>query len=425
MPDTLHEVYNDTVSLKDLANGNSVDVITAEANVTYIIEDLSLNYAGDTFDIELSINNHKVGIFNDNASGSEIVGVNSVVSLSNPAAFTDIHYQFLMDATTTSGNVGNLTAPTLTGYSAATETGVEFSLNGSVTDNIYLMVVMDDAQQYITCSHWDGNNTHDITKYNATTGAQVQGPGLASYTGLAVYGGDDYIYWMYSDTLRRMRIDDSNGQETFASGIAGYGSSTYPMFGTNTQTSPDGQRVTINAPHSGNQNVYANYLDDTTGAVNSAVNIGNSGNGFWTSWTGGSYAIPFYSEKKSSWMVIFISSISIRIAILPTVNATASKIAETTDFGGLAQVSVVDGRIFVSDKTTGDMTELDLDLSVVGKVVEGDASIKRLYRHQRPILKLASPTQVQLDARSYNIPSVSVRITGVKSEEPVAPVEEA
>lgn len=85
MADTTVEIYNNTIPWAGYTN-NAQTLITTDASTRYVIKDVEIDSNGynSTLTPSLKINNTKVATLSGNLSGSEIMDINSTLSISLP-----------------------------------------------------------------------------------------------------------------------------------------------------------------------------------------------------------------------------------------------------------------------------------------------------------------------------------------------------
>lgn len=415
MAQTVERFKQVTVNLAELSMLDGVELFVNDANTRRIIKDVSINYGSDdAFNIGLEVDGHNIGTFTDSASGDEIIGPNSTVKLKNDAPFLDVDFQVMKSGATWEYLTGEYEKA---GDFVISSEEATFDIAGTITASTYMFFIADPTNTYYIYGSWDGNSSSNLAKRLVLNGG-VQGThNISSYSCLPCYGGDNYVYWMDSNICYRTRIDDANGQEVFATGVNGYPNTTAPMFATNAHPSSDGKRCLVTC-QSNSGTIYANFQDQVSGADLSNVSMQYPNNNFWGDWDYGVYALPFYCESRSVWMLIYCNGAGMRIAEIPASAGYPFLIAENTSYGSFPQVTTSpDGSsIFVVNDSRGGIDILDLELNVVGELLSDNALVSATYNKQRPILGLVSPTEIEISGRDYsNAPNASVRVTGIQS----------
>ena len=221
------------------------------------------------------------------------------------------------------------------------------------------------------------------------------------------------------NVLKRMRIDDDSGAETFCAGLGNYPSYTYPLFGTNSEPAPNGDRMLVMYPEYNSGDPTA-HLINSSGAIKSSVQIGSRGSGIWANNSGPCAVYPFWSAKENRWNMLFrrYDSLPLRFAPIPTSDATSlvASAEINTSLGQYWEICVRDDRIFAFDYSNGVIQEYGLGLEDLGVVAEL-SDLTAVTRYLQPLLSVSTPDLATIDSRDYpGLPSVDVRMTGVLME---------
>lgn len=366
--------------------------------------------------IDLNISGTKVGSFSSNAGGSLIVDENESVSVSLEGESLDFSFKFLSSL----NEITILEDEKVVGVTT-NEAMQLLPMPSNITVGTKFTVVIDDSNTYITVGYWDTNSSNDVLKYEIATGNVIQNGANSSYGAQPIYGGDNYMYWMYSNNLYRMRTDDASAEEVnWVTSLSGYPNTTYPLFGTNGQEAPNNERCLIMC-NSTTANVYAHILNATTGAkIVDSRTLGAKNSGFWLNfYAGGPVIHPHYSVAESKWKLIGCSDNGyLRVADLPGVSGSIASYDELQVDTSTPQVSVLGEYIYRYVQATGEIIKYDFKLNELGVFYKDDL-IKDIYGGQNgqiPIMQISTPTQVEIDARDYSNIGAQIRLSGLVSQ---------
>ena len=161
MADSVVEIVNTTLTSTELPDSTtSYDLITTDANTSYVIKDIQVS--GGVTDLQAEINDFPVGNWAQNLTGSEIIDTSSTVSV------TSQDFPFSFDAFNVS---------TLDGVSGESYSGDIYRANGTAYSTDW---VTEDRSAY---SDWSGYAT------SAT---------------------DSVVMWMYKDGTKLYQIYQNN-----------------------------------------------------------------------------------------------------------------------------------------------------------------------------------------------------------------------
>lgn len=421
MADTITEFYNADIPLTDFADDAKVTLITTTATETAVVKDITLIPPSNLTNkaITLDVNDTDIASLTGNATGPELIGVNSTLKAGVPnLEYEDVTFYAF---TGSGGDLLKYSAPTFAS-ATLTPTKSTIAISGSQTVDSRFTAVVDDTETYLTIGHWDTNSNNDVKKYLISDGSLIKNGSNTSYGAQPAYGGDNYMYWCYSSSIYRMRTDDASGQAHWVPSLTGYPSTSHPFFGTNSQVSPNGERCFVNAnTYSGTMR--KTIVDATTGAKRvNGLNLGSCNSGFWSGFSSGGASLhPFYSVANASWMVAACNESGlVSIAMLtdtsgyPVATATAALPRQS----GAVQLTIQDDKIFVLDETTGSLLEYNLDLELVNTIISPTSDLVSLTNNQRPFIKLSTPTSGEIAGRDYSgSGSYRLRVTGIKTTE--------
>lgn len=419
MADTITEFYNADVPLTDFADDAKVTLITTTATETAVVKDITLIPSSNLTDqaVTLDVNDTDIASLTDNATGTELIGVSSTLKAGIPnLEYTDFGLGIF---TGNNGDYRSINDEYLGEFSE--DSYVETLIAGTQAISTVYEAYLDDSGTYLTIGTWDLNSSTSIKKYLVSTGATLVTGTATNYSCKPTLSDDNYAYWAYSNTVRRMKMDDTSGDvANWSTALSGYPSSTYPMFGSNTQVSPNGERCYIMKPAE-SSTAYARIVDQDTGAnIISSINLGGGNSGFFSGSGAGPNVQPFYSVARAKWMILLCcANTTVRIAELPLGGGSPTILASASIDEGTAttnQMSIIDDKIFHYNSTDGIVTEYDFDLNVVGQVFGPDARFAGYDQYAR--IQSKTPTSGEIAGRDYSgLGSYRVRVTGIKTTE--------
>lgn len=229
MADSVVEIFNGTLTYGQFTNG-SATVATTNGATQYVIKDVQIESSDYVTPPVLKINNTSVAKLNSNLSGTEIVDINSTVTVDNSKSLKStilIDFEYFASGggtyfpSTTSACVdGNVMRvyPTLstTGVSIAAPSAVKWG--GWIGADFYYIVN-------------DGNSVHQLHK-------RTGGPGGAdtliwnnSYLPIVYDGGTKFYY--VANTFQYYVYDATTGLSTLTNLATGFavgspGTASYP-----------------------------------------------------------------------------------------------------------------------------------------------------------------------------------------------------
>jgi len=430
MADELVEIYKGNHEITELADG--ILAITGAVGESYVIKNIYLNYPNGTFDITLTVDGYEVVDYSAGTATSEIVqaNVNVTLNLSPPSSneYSDLDLMFVGASnkinTWTSQQRSLLSGSLYESEIKSSTSGTNVD-GGFATENVCGVLSSDGA--YYTLGSWDGNFASYLYKMQSDTGAIHRNISLNGYTGMPRYGGDGYFYYRNAGLntyISRMSVEDTSDQDEYYIYHATGGTmSTYPLFATNSQPSPDGKRSFIFCNATGTSVYLRQYNQgDTPGSGYGTKTIGTAGTGFWANWTAGAYVEPFYDVGQGIWKILYQSgaATSIKIGNMPTSSVEPNGVSTASTIGNSSDYPVyANGKIY--GISTGGEHLWRFSSSLTSQVNHDQTAVWADTSTYRPVptIRTTVPDAGTIAGRTYvnatTHKSVNIRITGIKS----------
>lgn len=245
MSDSIVEIINTTLNETELPDrGTSYDLITTDANTSYVIKDVKV----ETFssDIDAKINNFSVANFAENLSGSEVLDVSSTLSLQGkdwPIFVGGIWWGNYNTADNSSIEVSTTTIPSFqetiqTDYVSDeldNLTGLGFSGFESSTTYLIRSFVLSSDKTKLFQLYTDANSRPKL-RYWATPGSTFTDLIPGTYSPVWYLPHKESIYYRNGDELNAINVETGN-ITTIGSGLMSFGNysswSSYPRWTSN------------------------------------------------------------------------------------------------------------------------------------------------------------------------------------------------
>lgn len=210
MADSVVEIVNTTLTETELPDSStSYDLITTDANTSYIIKDVQVKSSAT--DLQAEINGFPVGNWSGNLSGYEVVDTSSTVSLTSsdfPVKLVNIFansaYPYVVDVHKTYLGNDNLLFTDEQDNVSYTDMGTSWS-NFLVSSSINSGVVRygDIVYQWTD----DGDSTQSIRSWeNTSTNYTNLTSGAGSYIPIWYAPEKDALYFRYSNALKKVDL---------------------------------------------------------------------------------------------------------------------------------------------------------------------------------------------------------------------------
>lgn len=426
MADSIVEILNTSITSTELPTStSSYDIITTDANTSYVIKDVQAN--GYASGLKAKINNFDVGDWSQTRTGSEIVDVSSTVSVSCENFPVDV-LQIRASAFNASGNLGEDNLFGLVQKESVTTTFNTLAVASPIANignaNVNTMLTVNDRVYQI---YLDNNNTRYLYQWNTPSSRTILT--TTGYAVLCLAEDQDAIYYRNSNSLRKVTL--STGDVTTIN------ANVWPLPDSSStyQRSAYCKDWLFELP-SNSSTTYIYAINTQTGIYIKFSALRDMG-----SLGVGSILFVSYNEATDKFYVYRAedgSSGDLSQDILPqtktqmdaiTTNTTISTSSTQTFIGGYTTVFPRDGRYFaefaVGSQTDGNIFYFQHRLSNYN-VFECDyskrSSLKLTNRRGNGInvgsyLSVISPSVSQLDALNfeYNPYEIQLRITGVKT----------
>lgn len=230
MADQVKELYKGEILFGNYTSGTQT-LYTTDSTKTAVIKDVEIGSTGYTTAPTLQVSDFNVANLSSNATGSEIVGINSTVKIKNnqsTSGYRMMAVKYMLDAANTTQffpatNPAGIFIPASPPVSA-TKGSVTTVAGGTLTGttSIYWAYEINGFIYYFV---WDGNSSSQFYYRNISTGANTT-VNTNSYCPVT-FDGVSKFYYMKSSSLYVFDTT-TNMENTIASGIWPSGS-TYPQ----------------------------------------------------------------------------------------------------------------------------------------------------------------------------------------------------
>lgn len=427
MVDTVEEIAKVAVVTDDLMFGTEVTLFTTGADERAVIKDIQLD--GLFVPMRLTVNDFPITTLSGNMSGSEIIGPNSTIKIAAIPTWTgkDATFQWLQESNDlaifrkvqTFGEAG-------VGASVVSA-DITADASGATGSDQYQATYLDPTGTFYTHATWDGNISSQVRKMEVGVGLSQTGT-VASYSVLAGFSDDGYVYWNQGGNLRRMTTNTDAAEEVIPTAMTGYPSAAYPSFGTNWQTSPDGKRCFIWTDHQSSGIIRVRFVNQSDMSFIEEYQIGSTSSNTLMN-RAPQMVQPFYDTEDAQWKITVrgngTSYHNGTLAIPANGGGNPPFLADTSaDTSGYypnakTPITVWNNRIYWLDELTGqirsfnsvweDMRDELSDPTLVASAGE--------YYPRQVFVTTSVPDNPTLLARDY-VPEFvdgTIRITGVKS----------
>ena len=195
MADSLKEIYNATITLSNVASTGALTVATTDASTQYVIKDVQVTgtLVGSTSPV-LTVNDMPVANAQTNASGSEIVDINSTIKYRAFSSTPSIQYKNFKGFTGTNNFYTN-TSGVVNGAVATTSAAADSMtvVTNSINAN-YAVHSATASNGDVYWVYWNSNDTCTLYKRaggpNGTETAQL----TLSYGWCVFNDVDSYFY---------------------------------------------------------------------------------------------------------------------------------------------------------------------------------------------------------------------------------------
>ena len=199
MADTLKEIYKGTILFSDIASTGAVTLASTDALTQYVIKDVQVSgvlVTGTT--PYLTVNDVNVATASTNASGSEIVDINSTIKYkafsAAPIVLNTSYKGFTYPLTyinSTITSVGGVTVPSTVTASSTVATGIT-NLVGMTSNQVGQVLVGTNGDVfYVT---WNGNDGATLYKRSGGPTGSESTLQTMSYGWIVSNGIDAYHY---------------------------------------------------------------------------------------------------------------------------------------------------------------------------------------------------------------------------------------
>lgn len=235
MADSVVEILNTTLTSTELPDSStSYDLITTDANTSYVIKDVQVKTVLSNLDAE--INNFPIGSFAQDLSGSEVVDVNSTLSVKSsdfPVVVSGVWWGNFDTPNLLSTETLPFVNPTLKGQNAShelenlTDLGFSGFINSQGINVINSFVLSSDKTKLFNM-YTNGNQSQSL-RYWATPQSSYTELITSGYAPMWYLPHKESIYYRNGNELNAINVETGT-ITTIGSNLLGFGANIWSNY---------------------------------------------------------------------------------------------------------------------------------------------------------------------------------------------------